>query len=83
MRKEQDELLQRDAETRQWILDLLAEDEKELDLRLGAKERSVALEQTVKLDAEAVTWLRKERDELCQTMERLRSERGMAYGERN
>ena len=44
MRKEWDELLQRDAETRQRIIDLLAEAEKEQDLRLGAEERSAALE---------------------------------------
>ena len=62
--KEWDELLQRDAETHQRIIDLLAEAEKERDLRLGAKERSMALEQRVKLDTEAVARLRKESDEL-------------------
>ena len=35
VRKEQDELLQNDAETRQRILDLLSEVEKERDLKLG------------------------------------------------
>ena len=43
VRRERDELLQRDAETRQWILDLLAETEKERELKLGAEERSMAL----------------------------------------
>ena len=58
--KERDELLQWDTETRQRIIDLLAEAEKERDLRLVAKERSMALEQRAKLDAEAVTQLHKE-----------------------
>ena len=43
----------------------------------------MALEQRVKLDAKAVAWLHKERDELRQTMERLRSEHGVARGERD
>ena len=60
MRKERDELLQQDAETRQQIIDLLAKAEKERDLRLGAEDRSAALEQRAKLDAEAITRLRKE-----------------------
>ena len=37
LQKEWDELLQRDAETRQRIIDLLAEAEKERDLRLEAE----------------------------------------------
>ena len=61
----------------------MAEAEKERDLRLGAEDRSAALEQRAKLDAEAVARLRKERDELRHTAERLRSERGAAYGERD
>jgi len=60
VRKEWDELLQQDAETRQRIIDLLAKAEKEWGLRLVAEERSVALEQRAKLDAEVVAWLRKE-----------------------
>ena len=44
VRKEWDELLQQDAETHQRIIDLLAEAKKEQDLRLGAEERSTALE---------------------------------------
>ena len=43
MRKERDELLQRDAEARQRALDLLAEVEKERELKMGAEERSMAL----------------------------------------
>ena len=42
------------------IIDLLAEAERERDLRLEAKERSVALEQRAKLDTEAVARLHKE-----------------------
>ena len=48
-----------------------------------AEERSVALEQRVKLDVETVARLRKEQDELRQTAERLRSEHGAAYEERD
>ena len=60
VQKEWDELLQHDTETRQWIIDLLAEVEKEQDLRLGAEERSMAQEQRAKLDAETVARLRGE-----------------------
>ena len=42
--KERDELLQHDAEARQRALDLLAEVEKERELKLGAEERSAALQ---------------------------------------
>ena len=83
VRKEQDELLQKDAETHQWILNLLAEVEKEQELKLGAKEKLVALEKKANLDAATVTRLRKERDELLQTMERLHSEHGAAHEERD
>ena len=43
----------------------------------------MALEQRAKLDAEMVARLRMERDELRYTMERLRSEHGTAYEERD
>ena len=82
VRKEQDELLQNDAETRQRILDLLGEVEKERDLRLGAEEKLVALEKRASLDVAAVARLRKERDELIQTTKGLYSEHGMAHEER-
>ena len=59
------------------------EAEKERDLKLGDKERSAALEQRVKLDAKMVARLCTERDELRHTVERLCSERGMAYVERD
>ena len=69
VRKEQDELLQKDTETRQWILDLLAEVEKERDLRLGAEEKLTALEKRASLDAAVVARLRKDRDELIKNRE--------------
>ena len=79
VRKERDELLQKDAKTFQHILDLLAKVEKERELKLGAEEKLMALEKRVSLDVVAVPWLRKERDELLQTTERFRSERGTAH----
>ena len=83
VRKEQDELLQKDTKTRQWILDLLCEVEKERDLKLGAKEKLVALEKRASLDAVTVARLRKERDELIQTAERLHSEHDATHKERD
>ena len=81
VRKERDELLQKDAETHQRILDLLAKVEKERELKLGAKEKLAALEKRASLDAAVVARLRKERDELLQTAEKLHSERGVAHEE--
>ena len=43
----------------------------------------MALERRVSQDAMVVARLRKERDELLQTVERLRSEHGMAREERD
>ena len=82
VRKKWDELLQKDAKTRQRILDLLGEVEKERDLKLGAEEKLVALEKRASLDAMAIAQLRKERDELIQTTKGLYSEHGMAHEER-
>ena len=81
VRKEWDELLQKDAKTHQRIVDLLDEVEKERELKLRAEQRSMALEQGVKLDAETVAWLRRERDEQCQSSKTLRLERGTVHGE--
>jgi len=61
----------------------LAVVEKERELKLGAKDRSMALQQKENLDAKVVARLRREQDELCQTMERLHSENGVARGERD
>ena len=83
VRKEQDELLQKDAETSQRILDLLGEVEKERDLKLGSEEKLAALEKRASLDATTIALLRKERDELIQTVERLCSKRGAAHEERD
>ena len=55
--------------------------EKEQELKLGAKERSAALQQKANLDAEVIAWLCKERDELRQTTEWLHLEHGAAHGE--
>ena len=63
------------------MLDLLAEVEKERDLRLGAEEKLTALEKRASLDATAVARLRKERDELLQTSEKLHSEHSVAHEE--
>jgi len=43
VRNERDELLQQDAEACQRVIDLLAEVERERDLKLEAEERSAAL----------------------------------------
>ena len=59
----------------------MGEVEKERDLKLGAEEKLTALEKRASLDATAVARLRKERDELIQTAERLCSECGVALEE--
>ena len=41
----------------------------------------MALQQRANQDAEVISWLRGERDELRQTQERLRSERSMTHEE--
>ena len=81
VRKEQDELLQKDAENHQRILDLLAKVERERELKLRAEEKLMALEKRASLDAMVVARLHKEQDELLQTVKRLRSERGAAREE--
>ena len=63
------------------MLNLLAQAEKERELKLVAEEKVIALEQRASLDAEAVTRLRKVRDELLQTAGRLCLERGAAREE--
>ena len=50
---------------------------------MGAEEKLVALEKRASLDAAAVARLRKERDELLQTAEKLRSECNVAHEERD
>ena len=42
VQKEQDKLLQKDAEASQWAIELLEELEREQDLKLEAEERSAA-----------------------------------------
>ena len=60
VRREWDELLQKDTESCRWILDLLAEAERELELKLGAEEKLMTPEWKASLDAKAVTRLHKE-----------------------
>ena len=54
-----------------------------MELKLGAEEKLIALEKKASLDVAAVARLRKERDELLQTTERLHSECGVAHKERD
>ena len=81
VRKEDDELLQKNAKTRQRVLNLLAEVEKERELKLGAEEKLMTLEKWTSLEATAFARLCKEWDKLHQTMERLHLERGTAHEE--
>jgi uncharacterized coiled-coil DUF342 family protein len=81
IKKERDKLLQRDDEAHQGILDLLGEVEKERDLKLGVEEKLMALETRAPQDATTIEWLRKERDKLSWTMERLYSECNTAHHE--
>ena len=81
VRKEQDELLEKDTDASQWAIELLAELEMEQDLKLKAKDRSTALQQRANQDAEVIARLRREQDELRRTEERLRLERSMAHEE--
>lgn len=81
VRKERGELLQKDAETLHRILNLLGKVERERELKLRAKEKLVALEKKASLDAAMIERLRKERDEVIQTAERLHSEHGTAREE--
>ena len=83
IQKEQDELLQKDAEASKRAVEVLAELETERDLRRRAEESSAALQQWANQDAEEISQLHGERDELCRTEERLRSERSTAHEERD
>ena len=64
VRKEWDELLQKDADASQRAIELLAELEMERDLKLKAEDKSAALQRRVDKDAEAIARLRKEQDKL-------------------
>ena len=44
---------------------------------------SATLQQRADQDAKVIARLRRERDKLCHTVKRLRSEHGVAYGERD
>ena len=64
LRKERDELLQKDVVACERAGELLVGLEMEQDLKLKAEERSAVLQQRVDRDAEVIVRLREERDEL-------------------
>ena len=55
----------------------------EQNLRLEAEDRSVVLQRRADQDVEVIARLCRERDELCQTTERLCSEHGTVREERD
>ena len=69
VRKEWDELLQKDVDANQRAVEFLAKLETERDLKLKAEDRSTALRPRANQDAEVIARLRRERDELRQTEE--------------
>ena len=71
LRKERDELLQKDAMASERAGELLAELETERDLKLKAEERSAALQQR----ADRAIW---ERDEARGVADSLRADLGVA-----
>jgi hypothetical protein len=81
IKTERDELLQRDAVAHQRILELLDAVDQERTQKLATKERLMASETTARQEASTVEQLCKERDEMQQTEERLRTKRGMAHVE--
>jgi hypothetical protein len=81
IRKELDELLQRDAVARQRILELLDKVQQERDWKLVAEQRLMASEMKARQDAATAERLHKERDESRQTEERLHTESGTAHAE--
>ena len=83
LQKEQDKLLQKDVMASDQAIELLAELETERDLKLKAEERSATLQQRADRDAEVITRLREERDELRRTEERLRSEHSTTNEDRD
>ena len=60
VQKERDELLQKDADDSQRVVELLAELETKRDLKLKAEDRSTALQQRADQDAKAIAWLCRE-----------------------
>ena len=76
-------MLQKDAEASQQAVELLDELETKRNLKLEAEDRSAALQQWVDQDAKVIARLRRERDKLLQTMERLRLEHGTVHEESN
>jgi len=63
IKKERDELVQKDAEASKRAAEVLNELETERGLRREAENRSSDLQQRVGQDAVLIDWLRRERDE--------------------
>jgi hypothetical protein len=81
VKKEQDELLRKESEAREWALELLFVAKKEHDRKLAVKDRLRAAEEQARQDAATINRLRLERDESRRTTGRLRSERNVAHNE--
>ena len=69
LRKEQDELLQKNATASERAGELLAELQMERDLKLKAEERSTTLQEKANQDAVVVNRAIRERDEACREAE--------------
>ena len=63
LRKEQDELLQKNAVASEKAGELLAELQTKRDLKLKAEERSATLQEKANQDAAVIEWTTRERDE--------------------
>ena len=64
LRKERDELLQKNAAASEWTGELLVELQTERDLKLKAEERSATLQEKANQDAVVIDRLCGQRDEL-------------------
>ena len=65
LRKERDELLQKNAAAGEKASELLAELQTERDLKLKAEERSATLQEKANQDAAVIERTTRERDEAC------------------
>ena len=77
LRKERDELLQRNAVASERAGELLAELQTERDLKLKAEERSATLQEKVNQDAVVVDRAIRERDEARREAEARRADLGV------
>ena len=81
IKKERDELVQKDVEASKRAAEVLSELETERDLRREAEDRSSDLRRRADQDAVLIYRLRRERDEARKAEERLRSEHSTAHEE--